>query len=100
MLYYTQLIYVKPGAEEVFHAFEDAVLPLIQTHNGDLLYRIRPEQKSIIAGSGEPPYEVHIVTFPALADFENYKNDPQRLVFMHLKNQSVERIVLIEGKAL
>jgi hypothetical protein len=100
MLYYTQLIYIKPGVEDIFHAFEDEVLPLIAHHNGDLLHRIRPDKTSIIAGSGEAPYEVHVVTFPGQADFDGYKNDPQRLAFMHLKDQSVERIILIEGKAL
>jgi len=97
MLYYTQLIYINEGAEQLFHSFEDKVLPLLANHNGELVYRIRPDEKSFIASSRELPYEIHLVTFESRSDFENYIKDPARLAFTELKNNSVEKIVLIEG---
>ncbi len=100
MIYYTQLIFIKKGQEQVFHSFEENVLPLINNHNGELLYRIRPDEKSFIEGSGELPYEIHLVTFKSLGDFEDYKNNPERLKFMEMKNASVEKIILIEGNQL
>jgi uncharacterized protein (DUF1330 family) len=100
MLYYTQLIYIKKGREEVFHRFEDAVLPLLKKHGGELVYRLRPDAGSVIASLGEPPYEIHLVTFENKEGFESYKNDPARAACMSLKNESVERMVLIEGQAL
>ena len=100
MIYYTQLIFIKPGCEQEFHAFEDKVLPLLKEHNGELVYRIRPDESAFIESSAELPYEVHLVTFSSKADFELYKIDPKRLDFMEMKNNSVEKIVLIEGFAL
>lgn len=100
MIYYTQLIYIRKGCEETFHRFEDAVLPLLKTHGGELVYRLRPDAGSVIAGAGELPYEVHLVTFESQEGFEGYKNDPERLKHMDLKNESVEKVLLIEGRAL
>ena len=100
MIYYTQLIFIKEGAQDTFHTFEDNVLPLISEHNGDLVYRIRPDKNAMIAGSGELPYEIHLVTFPTHDYFNGYAGDPRRISFLHLKDASVKRMVLIEGKAL
>ena len=97
MVYYTQLIFVKQDSEDAFNAFEEKVLPLLKDHNGELLYRVRPNEDSIIESSRELPYEIHLVTFNSKADFEDYKNDPKRLSFMAIKNDSVEKVVLIEG---
>jgi hypothetical protein len=100
MIYYTQLIFIKPGKEAIFHAFEEKVLPLLDDHNGELVYRIRPAKESFVTSTQELPYEVHLVTFKSPADFDGYKNDPRRTDFLDMKNSSVEKMVLIEGKAL
>lgn len=100
MIYYTQLIFIKEGQEETFHAFEENVLPLLKKHNGELMYRIRPDHNSIIEMSQQLPYEIHLVSFESKADFENYIKDPNRLSFMEMKNKSVEKIMLIEGVAI
>jgi len=97
MLYYTQLIFIKEGREHEFHLFEEKVLPFLKEHNAELLYRIRPDKSSFIEGTGELPYEIHLVTFVNRGNFEDYMKNPARLSFMELKNNSVERIVLIEG---
>jgi hypothetical protein len=100
MIYYTQLIFIKPGCEQEFHAFEEKVLPLLKDHNGELVYRVRPDKGAFIESSRELPYEIHLVTFASKNDFEGYKIDPKRLSFMEMKNNSVENIILIEGIAL
>ena len=100
MLYYTQLIFIKPGKETEFHAFEDKVLPLLANHGGELLYRVRPGRESFIAGTGELPYEIHLVTFEDVESFKSYGADPQRLAAIDLKNESVEKVVLIEGRTI
>jgi hypothetical protein len=97
MIYYTQFIFIRQGCEQEFHAFEDKVLPLLKEHNGELVYRVRPDKSSFVESTRAMPYEIHIVTFNSKADFESYKNDPHRLAFMEMKNRSVEKIVLIEG---
>lgn len=100
MIYYTQLIFIKPGCEQQFHAFEEKVLPLLKGHNGSLVYRVRPGKSAFIENSRELPYEIHLVTFGSKADFEGYKNDPKRLDLIEMKNNSVEKIILIEGVEL
>lgn len=100
MIYYTQLIFIKPGCEQEFHAFEDKVLPLLQAHNGELIYRIRPDANAFVVNIQAQPYEIHVVTFGSKEDFKNYAADPKRLAFMEMKERSVERVVLIEGVAL
>jgi hypothetical protein len=100
MIYYTQLIFIKTGCEKEFHAFEDNVLPLLQNHNAELVYRIRPAENAFVAANAELPYEIHIVTFVSKEDFKGYAADPKRLQFMEMKNNSVDKIILIEGVAL
>ncbi|HVW97292.1 MAG TPA: hypothetical protein VHA56_15070 [Mucilaginibacter sp.] len=100
MIYYTQLIFIKPGCEDAFHAFEDQVLPLLGDHKGRLIYRVRPDKDAFIESNDEEPYEIHLVTFDDKKDFETYKNDPRRLDFIEMKNASVKNMILIEGIAL
>lgn len=98
MVYITQLVYVKPGQEKVFDEFEAVAIPLIARYRGKLLFRIRPDAASFIEGETSPPYEIHLVSFPADEDFLAFGKDPERAAFLHLKEASVERIVLIKGE--
>lgn len=100
MLYFTQLIYIKDGQEEVFHQFEDYVLPLIEKYKGQLMLRIRPSADAFIEHHIDKPYEVHLVKFDTEQDFLNYQRDETRKQVIHLKEQSVESAVLIQGKQL
>ena len=100
MLYYTQLIFIKQGQEELFHQFEDAVLPLLSAHDGELIIRVRPDRNTFIGGSSLHPYEIHLVSFPSKKSFEEYANDPERVKHISIKNQSVEKVILIEGVAV
>ncbi|HVX25005.1 MAG TPA: hypothetical protein VHB70_01590 [Parafilimonas sp.] len=100
MLYLTQLIYIKEGQEEVFHAFEDIAIPLISKYNGKLLLRIRPTENSFIEHSIDKPYEVHFVEFENESDFENFMKDEERKKFLYLKEQSIKTSILIKGAKL
>jgi hypothetical protein len=97
MIYYTQLIFVRPGKEDVFHRFEDHVLPLLARYNGKLLLRVRPQADAIIATDVGRPYEVHIISFASKADFAAYAADPARQEHFPLKDESVTSAMLIEG---
>jgi uncharacterized protein (DUF1330 family) len=100
MKYYTQLIYVKEGAEAIFQSFEEHVLPIMEKYDGALLYRVRPGRDNVVASSLGFPTEVHLITFPSRGDFEGYIADKDRLQFMDLKNESVLKVLLIEGMAI
>src|ERR1700748_2413596 len=100
MLYYTQIIFVKEGKEDQFNLFESHVLPLLKKYNGILIYRVRPADSAVIESTIDRPYEVHLVTFPAKEDFLAYSKDEERLQYMHLKEGAIEKVILVEGKAL
>lgn len=100
MLYYTQILFVEAGQETAFHTFEDYVLPLLQRYGGELMYRVRPPKPAVIETTIGYPYEIHVVTFSTENDFRAYRDDPQRLQYMPLKEQSVNRVMLIQGELL
>jgi uncharacterized protein (DUF1330 family) len=100
MVYITQLVYIKPGQEEVFDQFEDIAIPTIFKYNGKLLLRVRPTDDSIIELHMDKPYEVHIVQFESEQDFENFKQDEERKKYLHLKEQSIKDVILIQGTKL
>jgi hypothetical protein len=100
MLYYTQIIYIRAGKEDVFNQFEDHVLPLLERHNGKLLYRVRPTRECVVESNLDYPYEIHVVSFQSRQDFEAYRDDKERMQYVPLKELSIEKALLIEGSLL
>lgn len=96
MIIVTQLIFIKPGQEEIFHQFEDVAIPLIRKYNGTLLLRVRPDKQSFIETSMDKPYEIHLVQFDGDEDFQSFMRDEERKNFLHLKEQSIEASILVE----
>ncbi|HPG09795.1 MAG TPA: DUF1330 domain-containing protein [Saprospiraceae bacterium] len=99
-IYLTQLIYIKQGAEATFLQFEEIAMPLIPQHGGQLLLRLRPGIQTVIAANMEHPYEVHLVSFPDEAAFQQFLRDPVRKQFLHLKEASIRSTLLIKGHAV
>ncbi|NUP10590.1 MAG: DUF1330 domain-containing protein [Polyangiaceae bacterium] len=100
MLYLTQLVYVHPGKEAEFHAFEAVAIPLIEKYNGELLLRLRPTPDTLVEGTSELPYEVHFVRFDSDQDFARFAADESRKQFLHLKEASVRATLLVRGAAV
>lgn len=100
MIYITQFIYVKPGKEAIFLEFEDFAIPLMEEFGGELLYRIRPSIESFIAGSKEPPYEMHFIRFATQNQLDEFLHSDARLKFMHLKDESVSSTFLVTGEKM
>jgi hypothetical protein len=100
VLYFTQLIYIKPGQEKTFDEFESYAIPAISKYNGKLLFRIRPDKKSVIESTIESPYEIHFVQFESENDFDAFKVDKDRVKYLHLKDQSIREAWIIKGTKL
>jgi antibiotic biosynthesis monooxygenase (ABM) superfamily enzyme len=96
-LYFTQLIYIKPGQEKVFDEFESYAIPAIAKYDGKLLFRIRPDKNAMIESTMESPYEIHFVQFDSENDFEAFKLDKDRVKYLHLKEQSIREAWIIKG---
>ena len=97
MIYITQFIYLFEGQEELFDEFEKIAIPAIQKYNGRLLLRVRPDENSFVEHHMERPYEIHFVEFDTEEDFENFKQDKERLKYLHLKEHSVKASIMIRG---
>jgi hypothetical protein len=100
VLYFTQLIYIKPGQEKTFDEFESYAIPAISKYNGKLLFRIRPDKASVIESTIESPYEIHFVQFESESDFDAFKVDKERVKYLHLKEQSIREAWIIKGTRL
>lgn len=100
MIYITQLIYIIEGEEAVFDQFEAIAIPILLKYNGRLTLRIRPGENAIIERNIEKPYEIHLVEFDTQQDFDNFKEDEERKRFLHLKKQSIQSSILIQGVKL
>ncbi|MEQ6122189.1 DUF1330 domain-containing protein [Reichenbachiella sp. MALMAid0571] len=97
MIFITQLIFVKSGAEKTFQKFEEFAIPLMEKYNGKIIYRLRPTEESYISGDKDRPYEIHFISFDSEEDLNNFLSDDTRLSFLHLKEQSVRSTLLIKG---
>ena len=84
----TFVLIVRIPAEgiEDFRAYEDAVLPLLPLYNGRLERRLR---------NPEGTMEMHIISFASDADFQNYRNDPQRAAQAGLLEKSSAKLELL-----
>ena len=97
MIVITQLVYIHPGMERAFDEFEAVAIPLIGKHGGELLLRLRPPPECVIAGSIDPPYEIHLVRFPNDEALARFTSDPERQGLLHLKDDSVRSSLLVRG---
>ena len=75
---------------------KEALLPHLQKLGGKLLYRFRPNEKSIMHSDGDPPYEIHIITFNSKEELQNYLENDERKKYLHLKEDSVSTILSIK----
>ena len=93
----TQIIYLHPGKEAEFDAFEDVALAALPRHRGELLLRLRPALVATLAGSLAPPYEIHVVRFPDDDHLHRFLTDPLRLEVLHLRDASVRDAIVFRG---
>ncbi len=61
------------------------------------MLRVRPADNAFIEHHIDKPYEIHLVEFADDKDFENFKHDEERKKFLHLKEESIESVILIKG---
>jgi len=100
MIFFTQLIYIIEGQEQVFDQFENIAIPAILKYNGRLLLRVRPTENTFIENHIDKPYEIHLVEFETQQDFDNFIQNEERKKFLHLKDQSIKASILIQGNKL
>jgi antibiotic biosynthesis monooxygenase (ABM) superfamily enzyme len=91
-------LWVHPGQETAFDAFEREAARLMARHKGriDCPIRMTPPE-----GSGPmdaTPYEVHVVSFPDKAAWEAYGADPETLKLRERRSKIIARSALMQGR--
>ncbi|KAA5544233.1 DUF1330 domain-containing protein [Adhaeribacter rhizoryzae] len=91
-IYYTLLVYLREGQDPIYQAYENKVLPLLPKYNGRLELRLKSNKTA-----PNQPDEIHVASFPSVADFEAYRDDPERLNSAGMFQDSVAEAVLVQG---
>ena len=101
MIYITQLIYILPGKEEDFLAFEELALALMEVYGGKVIHRIRPDKSAFIDNTEEEtPYEIHFLSFPSNENLQAFLKDDRRQDFLYLKEGSIKSAFTVLGEKL
>lgn len=100
MIYVAQLIYIKPGKESIFQEFEKEVIPLMEKYTGKIVQRLRPQAETYVEGEEEKPYEIHVISFDSAEKMQEFLDDKTRLQFEHLKDDSVQSILMFKGEEI
>lgn len=98
-IYITLLVFIREGEADRFLQYEDRVLPLLSKYNGELLYRIRPQPSNFVhPTTDDQPFEIHVLTFPNPAAFEDYRQDKERLSYFPLFQKAVRQVILLQSE--
>ncbi len=79
------LLWARTGAADALIAYEDAVLPLVASHGGRVVQRVRTD------GADGAPLELHLLELPSEAALDAYMGDPQRVAMSDARDRAIER---------
>lgn len=87
-------LWIHPGQEAAFEAFEREAVRIMRRHGGriDSAVRVTP------AGAGDPPFEVHVVSFPDRAAADSYASDPDTVELRRHRAEIIARTEVLEGR--
>ncbi len=86
-------LWIHPGQEAAFEAFEREAARLMARHGGRIDRALR-----VAAGEGDPPYEVHFVSFPDEAAYQAYGSDPDTQALREGRTRIIARTVVLRGR--
>ena len=96
-VYFTVLIYLKPGKEALFHKYERQAARVMERHNGRFEQIIKP---TTVSGDLPLPDEIHILSFATADGYTRYRQDPESEKLTPLRLESVDRAIFLQGHAL
>jgi len=95
--YLTVLLYLYDGQGEQFHQYEQGIKPILESYGGRFERVIKPTQ---VLGDIPLPDEVHWLSFPSEADFQQYRTDPGLAQLASVRSASVQKTIVISGAAI
>jgi antibiotic biosynthesis monooxygenase (ABM) superfamily enzyme len=88
-------LFIQVDQEVKFQQFEREAIQIMQKYHGQIEKVIRP----IHTGQkNELPYEVHIVWFPSMEQFEAYRKDPDLAQLADLRQSAISRTEIMIGQ--
>ncbi|MBI3245739.1 MAG: NIPSNAP family protein [Deltaproteobacteria bacterium] len=88
-------LFIHPGHEAEFRQFETEAARIMRKYGGRIERVIRPHA-SVPLGSS--PHEIHIVSFPSMAQFEAYRKDGDLAKCTPLRQSAIARTEIIIGE--
>jgi hypothetical protein len=89
-------LWVHPGQEAAFEAFEREAARIMARHGGRIDQAIRLDATAEEAR--ESPFEIHIVSFPDEAAFDAYRTDSDVLALRERRDRIVARTEIAVGR--
>ena len=87
-------LYIHPGREEQFRHFETAAARIMRRYGGRIERALTPRSPS----SNHPaPHEIHVVTFPDMAQFAAYRSDADLAELAPLRQDAIARTEIVYG---
>jgi uncharacterized protein (DUF1330 family) len=87
-------LFIQVNKEVEFQQFEREAAQIMQKYHGQIEKVIRPIRNG---QRNEQPYEVHIVWFPSMEEFESYRKDPDLAELADLRQSAISRTEIIIG---
>lgn len=89
MIQIIALLYASENGMNGLREFESKAIPILREHHGILLSASSSSQKS-----QNEPDEIHIIQFPSMKEFDDYKNDQRLLDLKSLKETMIHKMEL------
>jgi len=86
MLVIIAQIFIHPGQEAVFRAFESQALARFRAHGGEVVATFRPRPN---ADATPTPDEIHVLRIGSEEAFAAYRADPALLALADLRGQAI-----------
>ena len=96
-VYYTILIYIKPGQEATFRSYEHQALPLMARYGGRVELFLQPDT---VTGDLDRPDEIHVLSFETDDGYARYRQDPRSIELAPLRLASVDKAIFLKGRRL
>lgn len=83
------LLWSYPDMDEALIAYEDAVLALVEEHDGTVLARARRD------GAGDHPLEIQLFEWASQSAIDGFMSDPRRAMLAADRDRAIARAEII-----
>lgn len=83
------LLWSQPGMDEALVAYEDAVLALVDEHDGTVLARARSD------GAEGRPLEIQLFEWPSQSAMDGFMSDPRRTALATDRDRAIARTEIV-----